>query len=281
MVEEGFEATGQGKSDFQAAYGVLESIERIPNEDNACTRAAKSNVRLVRRPGASPLLFGKFLMSSTVFVSLEDIADYLPPYQESVLTVDMDGSLGDAYQKIERDIRDALKTNRRNRSLMSLMLHRLLLYPDHPFGIGEIWGKTFDPQVKRLVPFLVTRAPDLSEDCVYTKERRLIEDIRVELGQGRRSQVYATFTGEHDVPARLDRVLRQAGFRVAVLRTTVPPLKREAWYEKQIKEGAEVVICHPKLVETGLLWFPTLYFYETGYSLHTLRQASRRSWRIG
>jgi hypothetical protein len=37
------------------------------------------------------------------------------------------------------------------------------------------------------------------------------------------------------------------------------------------------------LVETGLdlLAFPTLYFYETGYSLHTLRQASRRSWRIG
>jgi len=35
------------------------------------------------------------------------------------------------------------------------------------------------------------------------------------------------------------------------------------------------VICHPKLVETGLdlLAFPALYFYETGYSLHTLRQA--------
>ena len=30
-----------------------------------------------------------------------------------------------------------------------------------------------------------------------------------------------------------------------------------------------------------LLAFPTLYFYQTGYSLHTLRQASRRSWRIG
>jgi hypothetical protein len=45
----------------------------------------------------------------------------------------------------------------------------------------------------------------------------------------------------------------------------------------------EVVICHPKLVETGLdlLAFPTLYFYQAGYSLHTLRQASRRSWRMG
>ncbi len=55
---------------------------------------------------------------------------------------------------------------------------------------------------------------------------------------------------------------------------------QQSRYEKQLKEGVEVVICHPRLVETGLdlLAFPTLYFYETGYSL---RQASRRSWRIG
>jgi hypothetical protein len=46
---------------------------------------------------------------------------------------------------------------------------------------------------------------------------------------------------------------------------------------------SKVVICHPKLVETGLdlLDFPTIIFYESGYSLHTLRQARRRSWRIG
>jgi hypothetical protein len=37
------------------------------------------------------------------------------------------------------------------------------------------------------------------------------------------------------------------------------------------------------LVQTGLdLWaFPDIFFYETGYSIYTLRQASRRSWRIG
>jgi hypothetical protein len=40
---------------------------------------------------------------------------------------------------------------------------------------------------------------------------------------------------------------------------------------------------YPKLVQTGLdLYdFPTLIFYQTGYSVFTLRQASRRSWRIG
>ena len=70
---------------------------------------------------------------------------------------------------------------------------------------------------------------------------------------------------------------------VAILRSSIPTEKREDWNERQLKAGAEVVICHPKLVETGLdlLAFPTLYFYEIGYSLHTLRQASRRSWRIG
>ncbi|MGB0121848.1 MAG: hypothetical protein WBP63_00335, partial [Silvibacterium sp.] len=271
------------RGDFQATYGVLESIEKIPDVDNACSRAAKSTVRVARKPGASPLLFGKFLINSTAFVTLEDIADYLPPYEETVHEVALGTELGRAYEAIEQDIRDALRENRGNRSLMSLILHRLLLYPDHPFGIGEIWAKRFDPQEGRLVRFLVTRAPELPQEIVYPKEQKFVDDVREELRQGRRCQVYATFTGEHDVAGRLERVLRQAGFRVAVLRQSVPTLRRELWYEKQLKEGVEVVICHPKLVETGLdlLWFPTIYFYETGYSLHTLRQASRRSWRIG
>jgi hypothetical protein len=73
----------------------------------------------------------------------------------------------------------------------------------------------------------VTTVPNLREDFVYAKERKLIEDIREELRQGRCCQVYVTFTGEHDVAARLERVLHQAGLRVAVLRPTVPTLKRE------------------------------------------------------
>ena len=50
-----------------------------------------------------------------------------------------------------------------------------------------------------------------------------------------------------------------------------------------LRAGAQAVICHPKLVQTGLdlIEFPTILFYETGYSIYVLRQASRRSWRIG
>ena len=49
---------------------------------------------------------------------------------------------------------------------------------------------------------------------------------------------------------------------MAVLRSTVPTDKREAWYERQLRAGVEVVICHPRLVEHPVLDlpFPTLYF---------------------
>ena len=59
--------------------------------------------------------------------------------------------------------------------------------------------------------------------------------------------------------------------------------EREAWYERQLRAGVEVVIGHPRLTQTGLdLWsFADIFFAETGYSIYTLRQASRRSWRIG
>ena len=283
MVREGFAYGGQGRRDFQQQYGVLETIERVRDTDNACSKSPKKTIHVLKKPGASPLLFGKFLMNTTAFLSLEDISDNLPRYDETVISVEMDEQLRQAYESLEEDIRTAMRDHRGNKSLMSILLNTLLLYPDHPYDCEEIWARAFDPSAKEYVKFLVTKPAHLPQDYLYAKERCMIADIREELRQGRRCQVYVTFTGERDVTLRLETVLRQAGFRVAVLRSSVPTDKREDWYERQLKGGVEVVICHPKLVETGLdlLAFPTLYFYETGYSLHTLRQASRRSWRIG
>jgi len=163
------------------------------------------------------------------------------------------------------------------------MLNTLLVYPDHPFGLGTLYGKEFDQEVKRNVSFVIAETQDLPVEQVYSKERKLIEEVKKELAEGRRCQVFAVYTQKHDVTARLQRILSNEGIRTTVLRASVDTSKREAWYARQIKEGIQVVISHPKLVETGLdlLDFPTILFYESGYSLHTLRQASRRSWRIG
>lgn len=111
----------------------------------------------------------------------------------------------------------------------------------------------------------------------------MLEIIQAELRAGRRCHVYAVYTRKRDVTRRLESILTREGIRVAVLTASVPTEKREAWIEKKLREGVQVTISHPKIIETGLdlLSHPSLIFYESGYSLHTLRQASRRSWRIG
>ena len=63
----------------------------------------------------------------------------------------------------------------------------------------------------------------------------------------------------------------------------VAPNRREAWVADKVKQGIDVMICHPRLVQTGLdlIDFPTIVWDETDYSVYVVRQASRRSWRIG
>jgi superfamily II DNA or RNA helicase len=282
MKEHGYEWGTTGRSSFIQDYGVLETITKVEPTNNACSKA-KSTSTVRRKPGASPLLFGEFLMQLCAFVFLEDISGELPPYEETYLSVPMDAPMREAYRELEEDMRKALKTHRGNRSVLSTMLNTLLLYPDHPYGIGTLYGTEFDAELKHRVRFVIAEPRDLPEDRIYSKERRLIEEIKKELVEGRRCQVFAVYTQKHDVTARLERILSSEGFRTAVLRANVDTSKREAWYARQVKDGVQVVICHPKLVETGLdlLDFPTIIFYESGYSLHTLRQASRRSWRIG
>jgi hypothetical protein len=282
MVGEGFEYGEAGVRAFTETYGLLEKVTVIEPADNACSEA-RATKRVRRRPGASPLLFGRFLMSLGAFISLEDISEALPSYREEVVSVEMDPPLREAYKKLEEDVKDALKEHRGNQSVMSVVLNALLLYPDRPFHLGNLFGWEYDPETQRREKFLIAQTPDLSEDHVYAKERRLVEEVKAELTHGRRCQIYAVYTQKRDVTRRLERILTNEGIRVALLTTDVAPEAREGWYDRQLRAGVQAVICHPKLVQTGLdlIDFPTILFYETGYSIYVLRQASRRSWRIG
>ena len=127
---------------------------------------------------------------------------------------------------------------------------------------------------------MIAEPEDLDESVLYAMERKL---IRSSLSRGRKVHVFAVYTRTRDVTRRLERILQREGVRVAVLTSDVKPELREGWYERQSRQGVQVVIAHPKLVSLGLdlLGFRDLLFWETGYSLYTLRQASRRSWRIG
>ena len=282
MVEEGFEHGEAGVRAFTETYGLLEKITVIEPADNACSDA-RVTTRVRHRPGASPALFGRHLMNLAAFVSLEDISDALPPYQEEVVGVEMDEPLKAAYEELEEDIKAALREHRGNQSVISVALNALLAYPDHPRGFGDLLGREFNPETGRRESFLIAATKDLDDEFIYAKERRMLEEVRASLNRGRNVQVHAVYTQKRDVTRRLERIFANEGIRVAVLTTQVAPEEREAWYERQLRAGVEVVIGHPRLTQTGLdLWsFADIFFAETGYSIYTLRQASRRSWRIG
>ena len=283
MTEDGYEWGSAGRERFTRDFGVIETIERITVEDNACSKKTKKTVTIKRKPGASPLLFGKYLMDHCAFIGLEDISDGLPSYREEVVPVTMGEPLKTAYDELEEEITACLKEHRGNSSVASTMLNALLAWPDHPYGFGTLYGSEFDPETKCRESFVIAETVDLDKNETYAKERALIEEVKAQLARGRKCQVFAVYTNKHDVIERLERLFRSEGIRAAILRASVPTHRREAWYREHLRRGIDVALCHPKIVETGLdlLDFPSILFHETGYSLHTLRQASRRSWRIG
>jgi len=80
------------------------------------------------------------------------------------------------------------------------------------------------------------------------------------------------------------RLLGHAGLRADVLKASVGTQVREEWLRRRVGKGMiDVLITNPKLVETGLdlVDFQTTVWYEMEYSIYTMMQASRRTWRIG
>ena len=268
----GFEEVTVGKDDDDAV------------EDGRNSRRRKFRKVVRERPGLVPsALF--HIIGNTIFLRLSDVASGLPPYDEQILLSSMDSeqdatgySQRSAYNTVYEELRlklaEALKAG--SKRLLATYLQTLLAYPE-----GCTKGETvFDPRSGDVI----VQVPPLSEDKLYPKAKALVDLVAAERMEGRRVLVYATHTGTRDITERMEDILTRHGFRVAVMKAdAVAPDKREAWVADRVKQGIDVMICHPRLVQTGLdlIDFQTLVWFETDYSVYVMRQASRRSWRIG
>ncbi|MDK2463705.1 MAG: DEAD/DEAH box helicase [Candidatus Korarchaeota archaeon] len=262
---------------WMAKYGVLERTTRYYPEDNVFSKGKRGRTSVKRRPGVSPQVFSRHLLERTVFLGLEDISRDLPPLREEAIAVDMDEDLAVAYGELEDRLGDAVRAAlaEGSKALLGTYVNALLSYPDRPFDN--------EPIIHPHTGEVVAEAEERPKDAVYAKERRLVDIVAENLEAGRRVFVYCQYTGKKDVTERLRDILCDEDIYAEVLRQSVRPEQREEWIRSRVEDGVEVVIANPKLVQTGLdLYdFPTLAFYQTGYSIYSLRQASRRSWRIG
>jgi 16S rRNA G966 N2-methylase RsmD len=261
-------------------YGIVERITRTdddPTEYGSYSKRRGYRTTTVERPGISPAVL-LHLIDHTVFVQLEDVAANLPPFEEVVELVEMTPEQKVAYDRFAGDLRAAMMEAlaRGSRKLLGVYVQALLAYPDNPV-LGET---VHDPDTG----VLVASAPALPGDVLYPKEERTVQRCLEERDAGRRVLLYVTHTEKRDVTPRLSKILEDAGLRVRVLKAnTVKPEDRMDWLSARVAEGVDVIICHPKLVQTGLdlIAFPELRWQEVEFSVYVTRQASRRSWRIG
>ena len=300
---------------WAARYGVLEfrRLSKKKYDDDEDTEAGFTGNRRYQNiakelPGISPSIINR-LLHNTVFLSLKDLGLVLPEYAEQVAALDMrtDITLTEChatqYQLMEEYLRDLAKEDKR---LLSTWLQWALARPNSAFrdekvqteimndkdsggdddvGITDIVESEMvngKAKLKRTLMELSAVIREDDEKEFLPKEAWLVDFVRSERDQGRKTLIYLRQTGRRDIQYRLERILKNAGVRAQVLTSSVEARKREAWIAGKVF-GIDALIVNPKLVETGLdlVAFSNVVFYEIEYSLYTLWQALRRVWRPG
>lgn len=269
-----------GTGEWTAKYGVLETVTiEKQDEDNVYGRGGKTYTRIRKKPGISPEVLAKYLLDRSVFMRLTDICNELPEYNETVISINMHEELRDTYNQLKENLITAVTKALRggSRRLLGAYLQALLAYPDACRKELIIT----DPNNKTKI---IADAPALIVDKTE-KEKELLEIVKKEKQEKRNCLIYCTYTHTHDVTHNLKRLLEENGINTFILSQNISTSKREQWIKDKVKQanGYVCMICNPELVKTGLdlIEFPTVIYYQTGYSIYTLRQAARRTWRIG
>ena len=234
--------------------------------------------------GFDPTGMGLVAQRSTL-TELKDVVPNLVGYKEEIRFVEMGEPLGEAYSSFEAEATAELGKllSGGDNSGLSPWYNALLIYPDMPW-LG--WT------CKTKYGSLLGTAPALPQDTVYPLERALIDYVQEQYDKGFPVLIYTENTGKYDDQERLKylfetKVRGRQGrkLKIAILRstTTKKTMDREAWLERCVADGVDVLICNPALVKVGLdlIYFPRIAYKRTPRKVSDLRQSSRRSLRPG
>jgi hypothetical protein len=264
-----------------ARYGVLE-VRTFGNGDEeeygAYNAERRRKVLVQERPGVSPALLER-LIETTMFLDLGDLGIVLPPYAEDLVLLDFEESQGEQYRCMDDLLKAMAKESTR---YLSLWLQWSLSRPNSGFRDEEVIKVQTDDDGNVVSEEHILDLPEVANGGLLPKEQWLVSLAAAEKQAGRRTLVYVRQSGTRDIQPRLVEVLRQAGLRADVLRSSVDTRKREEWLRNRVY-SLDVLVVNPALVQTGLdlVDFATVVFYEIQYSLYTLWQAMRRVWRLG
>jgi len=261
---------------WEKTYGVTEftSTTSEPTSSNN-TGSSRTTTTSREIPGSSPAML-PWLLNRTIFVSLKDMGLALPNFSEHVIEVTMDAEMKAQYDmlygKLSEELAKRLIVG--DRSLLGKYIASLIFWPDAPWRskVVKLAG-----QEEPLVSIPGTGQPL----GVAPKEAAILQLIKDELAENRRCLLMLGQTNTLNIQPQWKAFLGDHGIKAAILKG--PPSAREAWITKAEKNGVQVIISHPKKVETGLdiLAYPTIIWMAPDFSIYTVIQASGRAYRLG
>jgi len=261
---------------WETEYGVTEYTS-TESDDISSKSTGASRTRTTSReiPGSSPAML-PWLLNRSIFVSLKDMGIALPKFSEHVIEVEMDAQMKLQYDKLYSRLSEELSKRliRGDRSLLGKYIASLMFWPDAPWRAKEVY---LPNEEEPLVSIPGTGQPL----GIAPKESQILELIKDEIDNGRNCLLVLGQTNTLDIQPQWKAFLAQHNIHAAILKGT--PAKREAWIRKAEKDNVQVIISHPKKVETGLdiLSYPTIIWMAPDFSIYTVIQASGRAYRLG
>lgn len=271
------------KEQWAQRYGVVEKV--VTRQDGDSTVGSNTNRRkettiVKEKPGISPKLISNFLLDKCVFVELQDLQVPLVELQEIPIIVELEDDHLTEYKKLHSDLYNtALKYQKEiGSAAWSKFNPTTINYADQPQYGAEVEYIDHDGDLLSTVT-----APAFPKSYLTIKERELLKNIESELRDKRRCIIFTHYTGNYGTNERLRMILEKNGIACEIMNDTVGVDQRFDWLEQQAQAGTEVLIMNQRLVEVGLdlMEFPTIMFYQMNDDINVVRQASRRSWRLG
>src|SRR5438093_10048071 len=242
---------------FVRDYGILERVtyrddpqarREEEDEDGAGSIRKGETGKVYERPGLSPAIV-PLLLDRFVFLRLSDIAHALPAYEEVVHPLPLPEDVADAYRYLERQAVRWGRTHRGRR--MAQFLQALLGYPDQPWT-GETLTAVVRDDEGNPQRTVVARAPMFDPALRYPKEEALLQLLKRERARGRKVLVFVIHTDTRDIIPRLTTLAEQEGLKLGTLRSDGEARGRKRALRRLLSQGADGIVCHPRLVTTGL-----------------------------
>lgn len=293
MKKNGYEFRGDlGETRWNSMYGVMEKRRKVVEDKYNSSSRGYTSSRSILRPGVSPQIMKDFLLESVIQLQISDLSEGLPELNELIVSVPIERDVKHEVNRITEQLQDYAKS-KECPAMSVYALQYNLFYSDKPYGMHPIYS----PIGNEIVISPHNFDDKVAGGKLLNKEKKLVEIVEAELKEGRNCYVYIEKSGrkiDFFLLTRIKEVLEKNVAKAKVLTIesdTVTASKREKWFRKKVEdEGYNVIISNPRLVETGMdfVWrnfgqlynFPTLIFYQCGYRLDTLWQASRRSYRL-